>query len=258
MFLVLVHSSSRFCFLWLESALSAKGGAGVFLASPVIYKIALHFENFESDRLDLSFCVLAIRRALGLKSGGELWDKANAISMRSGRDIVAVWKEAVRKGFQAREDFWLSRLKVRGFKKMTILFVCGAGHVDTFKATLAATVCGLPSIAAIGRTIYLATRAARASLTQLSDECDMVTRFSPHISPPPSLTPLLPERVLLSPWPLPNGLLFLAHGCVLPSLICRSEERFRHDASVSVAAPRVPQRFGRSGRMSPLQYSALR
>lgn len=78
------------------------------------------------------------RRALGLKSGGELWDKANALSMRSGRDIVAVWKEEVRNGVQAGEDFWLSRLKVRGFKKMTILFVCGADHVDTFKVTLAA------------------------------------------------------------------------------------------------------------------------
>ena len=78
------------------------------------------------------------RRALGLKSGGELWDKANAIAMRSGRDIVAVWREEVRNSFPAREDFWLSRLKVRGFKKMVILFVCGADHVDTFKATLAA------------------------------------------------------------------------------------------------------------------------
>jgi hypothetical protein len=77
------------------------------------------------------------RRAAGLKSGGELWDKANAISMRSGRDIVAVWREEVRNSFPAREDFWLRRLKVRGFKKMTILFVCGAEHVDTFKTTLA-------------------------------------------------------------------------------------------------------------------------
>ncbi len=78
------------------------------------------------------------RRSLGLKSGGELWDKANAISMRSGCNIVEVWKEEVRNSFPAREGFWLSRLKVRGFKKTTILFVCGAGHVDTFKATLAA------------------------------------------------------------------------------------------------------------------------
>lgn len=78
------------------------------------------------------------RRAVGLKVGGELWDKANAISMTTGRDVVAVWKEEVRKGFQAREVFWLGRLKVRGFTKMTILFVCGADHVETFKASLAA------------------------------------------------------------------------------------------------------------------------
>jgi hypothetical protein len=75
------------------------------------------------------------QRDLGLKGEGELWDKANAISIRTGRDIVAIWKEEVRNGFQAREDIWLSRLKVRGFTKMTILFICGADHVDTFKAT---------------------------------------------------------------------------------------------------------------------------
>jgi hypothetical protein len=58
--------------------------------------------------------------------------------MRTGRDVVAVWKEEVRNGVQAREAFWLGRLKVRGFTKMTILFVCGADHAETFRALLAA------------------------------------------------------------------------------------------------------------------------
>jgi hypothetical protein len=78
------------------------------------------------------------QRNRGLKGEGELWDEANALSMRTGRDIVAIWKEEVRNSFQAREDFWLSHLKIRGFKKMTILFVCGAEHAETFKATLLA------------------------------------------------------------------------------------------------------------------------
>jgi hypothetical protein len=78
------------------------------------------------------------RRTCGLKVGGELWDKANAISMETRRDVVAVWREEVRKGFQAREDFWLGRLKVRGLDKVAVIFVCGADHVDTFKATLGA------------------------------------------------------------------------------------------------------------------------
>ena len=54
------------------------------------------------------------------------------------RDVVAVWREEVRKGFQAREDFWVGRLKVRGLDKVAVIFVCGADHVDTFKATLGA------------------------------------------------------------------------------------------------------------------------
>ena len=78
------------------------------------------------------------RRTCGLKVGGELWDQANAISMETRRDVVVVWREEVRKGFQAREDFWLGRLKVRGLDKVAVIFVCGADHVDTFKATLGA------------------------------------------------------------------------------------------------------------------------
>jgi hypothetical protein len=58
--------------------------------------------------------------------------------METRCDVVAVWREEVRKGFQAREDFWLGRLKVRGLDKVAVIFVCGADHVDTFKATLGA------------------------------------------------------------------------------------------------------------------------
>ena len=78
------------------------------------------------------------RRAHALNDGGELWDKANAISMRTRRNIVEVWREEVRMGFQGREEFWLNRLRARNLDGVSVIFVCGAEHVDTFKATLAA------------------------------------------------------------------------------------------------------------------------
>jgi hypothetical protein len=78
------------------------------------------------------------RHVLGLRSTGELWDKANTISMRTGRDIVAIWREEVSDSLHAREDFWINRIKVRGYRKMTIIYVPAAFHVETFKATLVA------------------------------------------------------------------------------------------------------------------------
>lgn len=38
---------------------------------------------------------------MGLKIGGELWDKANAVAVRTGRDVVDVWKEEMRQGLSA-------------------------------------------------------------------------------------------------------------------------------------------------------------
>jgi hypothetical protein len=78
------------------------------------------------------------RLAHGLKSDGELWDKANPIAVKTGRNVVEVWRDEIRKAVQGREDFWLGRLKVRGLDKMEVIFVCDASHVDTFKATLGA------------------------------------------------------------------------------------------------------------------------
>lgn len=78
------------------------------------------------------------RRACGLKTEGELWDIANSIAMRTRRDIVEVWKGEIEKSFPALEAIWLNRLKVRGLDKIAVIFVCGAGHTDTFKAGLEA------------------------------------------------------------------------------------------------------------------------
>jgi hypothetical protein len=76
------------------------------------------------------------RGACGLKTEGELWDLANGIAMRTHRNIVEIWREEVRKNFDAYEAIWLSRLKVRGLDRMAVIFVCGAGHTETFKAAL--------------------------------------------------------------------------------------------------------------------------
>jgi hypothetical protein len=77
-------------------------------------------------------------RACGLKTEGELWDIANSVAVRTRRDIVEVWREEIRKSVPAQEAVWLNRLKVRGLGKMTVIFVCGADHADTFKAALQA------------------------------------------------------------------------------------------------------------------------
>jgi hypothetical protein len=79
------------------------------------------------------------RRTCALKTEGELWDIANRVAMRTRRNIVEVWREEISKSFQAWEAIWLSRLKIRGPGKMTMIFVCGADHADTFKAALQAS-----------------------------------------------------------------------------------------------------------------------
>jgi hypothetical protein len=76
------------------------------------------------------------RRACGLKTEGELWDLANGIAMRTHRNIVEIWREEIRKNFDAWEAIWLSRLKAWGLHKVAVIFVCGAGHTETFKAAL--------------------------------------------------------------------------------------------------------------------------
>jgi hypothetical protein len=78
------------------------------------------------------------RHACGLKTEGELWDVANSIAMRTGRNIVEVWRAEIRKSLQAWEAVWLTRLKGHSLEKMDVIFVCGAGHPDTFKAALQA------------------------------------------------------------------------------------------------------------------------
>ena len=51
------------------------------------------------------------RRTCGLKVGGELWDQANAISMETRRDVVAVRREEVRRAFKLERTSGLVALK---------------------------------------------------------------------------------------------------------------------------------------------------
>jgi hypothetical protein len=62
------------------------------------------------------------------------WD----ISNRTGRDFADVHDEEVRKQIPVRETFWRKCLESHEPNNKTIIFVCGADHVDSFKAELGA------------------------------------------------------------------------------------------------------------------------
>ncbi len=76
--------------------------------------------------------------ALGLKFGADMIAHAMDISRRTGRDFVDVHDEEVRKQIPVRETFWRERLESQEPEpnNKTIIFVCGADHVDSFKAEL--------------------------------------------------------------------------------------------------------------------------
>jgi hypothetical protein len=76
------------------------------------------------------------RRAMGLKTGGELTAHATAIANATGHDFMDVHDAELKKNFPAREAFWLERLGRFEPNKKSIIFVCGADHVDSFKALL--------------------------------------------------------------------------------------------------------------------------
>jgi len=75
-------------------------------------------------------------RAVGLKVGAQLVAQATAISSETGRNWNDIYDEGVRKQFAIREAFWLGRLGSHDPNNKSIIFVCGADHVDTFPAAL--------------------------------------------------------------------------------------------------------------------------
>jgi hypothetical protein len=76
------------------------------------------------------------RRAMGLMVGEEMVSHATTVSGEVGGDWLAVHKAEIRKGFPAREAVWLERLERFKPNDISVVFVCGADHVDSFKAGL--------------------------------------------------------------------------------------------------------------------------
>jgi hypothetical protein len=78
------------------------------------------------------------RRSLGLMAEEELLNHAMAVWVRTGGEFQDVYAEELKKQTPIREAFWLGRLKECGPDDRSIVFVCGADHVDTFKVLLEA------------------------------------------------------------------------------------------------------------------------
>lgn len=76
------------------------------------------------------------RHAIGLKVGEEMVSHAMTLSKETGREWADVRDAEIKKGFSIREAVWLERLEGCGANNRSILFVCGADHVDTFSAAL--------------------------------------------------------------------------------------------------------------------------
>jgi hypothetical protein len=76
------------------------------------------------------------RRAIGLKVGEELRAHGMTVSKETGREWADVHDAEIKKQFSTREAVWLERLEGCGPNSRSIIFVCGADHVDTFKAAL--------------------------------------------------------------------------------------------------------------------------
>lgn len=84
------------------------------------------------------------RRALGIKTGDDLTAHARAVAANTGEDWMDVHDREVLGLFPAREAVWIERLKPYAGRE--VLFVCGADHSTTFKASLDA--------AGLAATIY--------------------------------------------------------------------------------------------------------
>ena len=93
------------------------------------------------------------RRAIGLKVGEELRTHAMTVSKETGREWTDV-HDAERKKQLTREAVWLQCLQGCEPSNRSIIFVCGADHVDTFRAALdAKKICWHPLSRLDGRRI---------------------------------------------------------------------------------------------------------
>ena len=76
------------------------------------------------------------RRAIGLKVGPELTEYARKVAATTGRQFDEVYREERGKGFAPREAIWIERLGNHEPNNHSLIFVCGADHVETFKSAL--------------------------------------------------------------------------------------------------------------------------
>src|SRR5579862_7637327 len=76
------------------------------------------------------------RRAIGLKAGKELAEYTKKIAKDTGGNFLEFHSKEVRKNFETREAIWIKRLEKYAPNDTSVIFVCGADHVDTFRAAL--------------------------------------------------------------------------------------------------------------------------
>jgi hypothetical protein len=76
------------------------------------------------------------RQKLGLRVGQEMLEHASAIATKTGRALIDVREEEVRKQFPLRERFWATRLASLSRNSDSVIFICGADHCETLPKTL--------------------------------------------------------------------------------------------------------------------------
>jgi hypothetical protein len=76
------------------------------------------------------------RRSIGLKVGPELTEYVRKVAADTGRQFDEVYREEREKGFAPREAIWIERLYNHEPNNRTLIFVCGADHVETFRSAL--------------------------------------------------------------------------------------------------------------------------
>ncbi len=77
------------------------------------------------------------RLEAGIPTDEELGRRAHAEWMRTDEPMGDALRRFRTETYPAREEIWLSRLRVNTNLKQKILFICGADHIDSFSSLLA-------------------------------------------------------------------------------------------------------------------------
>jgi len=105
------------------------GPNGKSIAAIVAERLAIRHVFCDPDKVE--------RKELGIKSAEEIEHLAMSAWIATGEDPHLVAARERQKDFPVREGFWLQRLRPH-LAEQTIVFVCGADHIDTFRARLEA------------------------------------------------------------------------------------------------------------------------